>query len=77
MLIDELITQIPSASVRYVKVGEDPRDYRVLFNKIKEILGFRITKTVPEGMRDILSCIRQGVITNPDDPIYYNIPVSR
>lgn len=77
MLIDELLKQIPSASVRYVKVGEDPRDYRVKFDKINSALGFRITKTVPDGMRDILTCIQQGVVTDPDDPIYYNVPISK
>ena len=77
MIIDELIKQIPEASVRYVQGGEDPRDYRVIFDKIMNTLGFNITKTVPEGIRDILSCIYQGVINNPDDPIYYNIPIHR
>jgi nucleoside-diphosphate-sugar epimerase len=76
MIIDELVKQIPSACVRYVKVGEDPRDYRVIFDKIKNILGFTISKIVPEGICDILSCIRQGVIDNPDDQNYYNIPHS-
>ena len=75
MLVDELLKQIPEASVRYVKVGEDPRDYRVNFEKIKSTLGFKITRVVPEGMRDILSCIRQGIIANPDDQNYYNIPI--
>ena len=77
MIIDELLKQIPEASVRYVQTGEDPRDYRVVFEKIKDTLGFKISKTVPEGIADILSCLRQGVIQNPDDPSYYNIPMHR
>ncbi len=76
MLVEELLSQIPSARVRYVKVGEDPRDYRVVFDKIKTMLGFRIAKTVPEGMQEILSCIQQDLFANPDDPIYYNVPRS-
>jgi len=74
MLVDELLLQIPGARVKYVQVGEDPRDYRVNFDKIKDGLGFKISRTVPEGMGDILACLRQGVIEDPDDPIYYNIP---
>lgn len=77
MIVDELLKQIPDAHVRYVQTGEDPRDYRVLFDKIKITLGFNISKTVPEGISDILSCIRMGIIENPDDPQYYNIPLSR
>lgn len=77
MIVSELLTLIPDARVRYVPIGEDPRDYRVKFDKIKNTLGFHITKTVPEGIGDLLSCIRQGVIGNPDDNKYYNIPTSK
>ncbi len=77
MIIDELIKLIPGSQVRYVTAGEDPRDYRVIFDKIKNTLGFSITRTVPDGIRDILACIRQGVIDDPDDQRYYNIPVSK
>jgi nucleoside-diphosphate-sugar epimerase len=77
MIIDELIKLIPGSQVRYVTAGEDPRDYRVIFDKIKNTLGFSITKKVPDGIRDILACIRQGVIDDPDNQRFYNIPVSR
>lgn len=77
MIVDELLKQIPGARVRYVQAGEDPRDYRVRFGKIANTLGFRISKTVPEGVSDMLSCLRQGVIEDPDDQYYYNIPHPR
>ena len=77
MLIDELLKHFPSAHIQYIESGEDPRDYRVAFEKIKEILDFRITRTVPVGMSDILTCLQQGIIVDPDDPIYYNIPHQR
>ena len=77
MLIEELLKHFPTTRIQYVKSGEDPRDYRVAFDKINEILGFRITRTVPIGMRDILACLQQGIIADPDDPIYYNIPHPR
>lgn len=75
MLIDELLKIIPSASVKYVQTGEDPRDYRVKFEKIKDKLGFHITRTVPQGMQDIYRCIQENIISDPDDQKYYNIPV--
>src|SRR5215471_21115697 len=49
MIVDELLKQIPAGKVRYVARQEDPRDYRVRFDKIKNVLGFRISKTVPDG----------------------------
>jgi nucleoside-diphosphate-sugar epimerase len=77
MIIDELLKLSPDTRVKYVHVGEDPRDYRVIFDKIHNVLGFQISKTVPEGINDVLSCIRMRIIENPDDQRYYNIPISR
>jgi nucleoside-diphosphate-sugar epimerase len=76
MIIDELVKRIPESRVKYVYKQEDPRDYRVTFHKIKDVLGFRISKTVPEGIQDILSSIQMGIIENPDDCRYYNTPIS-
>jgi nucleoside-diphosphate-sugar epimerase len=76
MLVDELIRQVPDGKVRFVHKTEDPRDYRVKFDKIKNTLGFQISKTVPKGIHDILTSIRSGIITDPDHQRYYNIPVA-
>ena len=77
MIVKELYKLLPEMKVKYIKVGEDPRDYRVIFEKIKKAINFRISKTVPEGIKDILSCISLGIISNPDDPVFYNIPIKR
>ena len=77
MLADELLKLIPEGTVKYVKREEDPRDYRVRFDKIKNELEFSISKTVPEGMDDILKSIRLGIIDDPDNQRYYNIPVKK
>lgn len=77
MIVDELLKQIPDGKVKYIHKDEDPRDYRVNFDKIKHELGFKISKTVPQGIGGILNSIRLGIIDNPDDQIYYNTPVAR
>lgn len=77
MLADELLKLIPEGKITYVKKNEDPRDYRVKFEKIKNELGFQISKTVPEGMKDILSSIRLGIIDDPDNQRHYNIPIKK
>jgi nucleoside-diphosphate-sugar epimerase len=77
MIVEELFKLIPDGKVRFVYKEEDPRDYRVNFQKIGDALGFTISKTVPEGIQEILSCIRAGVIGNPDDQRYYNTAVLR
>lgn len=73
MLAEEIKKVIPDAKIKYVTRTEDPRDYRVAFEKIKQGLGFEITKTVPDGIKEIAEIIQQGFIVNPDDRKYYNI----
>jgi nucleoside-diphosphate-sugar epimerase len=76
MIVEELLRQIPDAKVKWILKNEDPRDYRVKFDKIKKILNYNISKTVPEGIHDIHTSLAQGIIENPDEQKYYNIPVS-
>ncbi len=73
MIVRELLKFFPDARIKYVKKDEDPRDYRVSFEKIKNQLGFSITKRVPDGIRQIKEIIQSGLITNPDDDRYKNI----
>lgn len=74
MILDELKGVMPSAKIRYVKKDEDPRDYRVNCDKISRELGFRLSMRVPDGIREVKEVVEKGVIANPDDQRYYNIP---
>lgn len=58
--------------IDYVHRDEDPRDYRVSFQKIKRELGFQTTLTVKDGVGEIMDAIAQGVITDFDNPDYRN-----
>ena len=73
MLVKEIAKQIPNSKIKYVEKNEDPRDYRVNFDKIKNILNYKITKTVPEGIAQIKQVVENGFFTNPDDVKYKNI----
>lgn len=72
MLVEEIKKFIPGAKVKYVKKNEDPRDYRVSFEKIKKELGFTITKRVPDGIKEVKYLIDNKVLLNPDDSKYKN-----
>jgi nucleoside-diphosphate-sugar epimerase len=74
MIVEAIRKQIPNCQVKYVKTAEDPRDYRVDFSKIKNVLGFKITKRVPDGIKEIKDIVQMGVIPNPEEQKYYNIP---
>lgn len=73
MIVDEIIKQLPDSKIKYVKKDEDPRDYRVSFEKIKNELGFEITKKVPDGIKQFIQVIQDGFINDPDAKKYKNI----
>jgi nucleoside-diphosphate-sugar epimerase len=73
MIIKEVCKVVPNVKVNYVDSSEDPRDYRVNFDKIKNTLGYTITKTVPEGVKEIYILIKSGIITDSFDQKFRNI----
>tara|TARA_A100001015_G_scaffold315080_1_gene426033 strand:- start:2084 stop:3088 length:1005 start_codon:yes stop_codon:yes gene_type:complete len=74
MLIDEIEKQLPNSQIKYIKKNDDPRDYRVNCDKIKNELGFKISMTVPDGIREIKHIIEAKIIKDPDNQKYYNTP---
>ncbi len=73
MIVNEILKQLPDAKIKYVKKDEDPRDYRVSFEKIKNELDFKISKRVPDGIEQVIQVIKGGFINDPDDKKYKNI----
>ena len=73
MIVSELLKFFPKAKIKYVHRDEDPRDYRVSFEKIKKRLGFKITKRVSDGILQIKKALEKGIITNPYDSRYKNV----
>ncbi|MBL7683080.1 MAG: NAD(P)-dependent oxidoreductase [Flavipsychrobacter sp.] len=73
MIVDEVMKFIPDAKIKYVSKNEDPRDYRVNFDKIKNKLGFELMFKVPDGIAQIKKVLDDGFILNPDDNKYKNV----
>jgi nucleoside-diphosphate-sugar epimerase len=73
MLMEEIQKQIPEAKAICIEKSEDPRDYRVNCDKIKNELGFTITKKVPDGIREIIKLIRSGMIMDSYSKKFRNI----
>ncbi len=74
MLVDELLKSMPHSNIKYVNKNEDPRDYRVNSDKIKRELGFEITMRVPDGIEEVKRMVQEGIIKDPENQRYYNIP---
>ena len=77
MLINEIKKVIPSSKIKFIEKNDDPRDYKVNCDKIKNELNFNITKTVPDGIMEIKRAIQENLILDPEDQKYYNIPHER
>jgi len=73
MIIEEVCKVVPDTKVNYVEMNEDPRDYRVNFDKIKNQLGFTITKRVPDGVKEIYTLLSTGIINDSFSQKFRNI----
>jgi nucleoside-diphosphate-sugar epimerase len=73
-LVEEIGKQVDRGSVSYVRRDEDPRDYKVSFDKIKAELGFETLMTVPDGIGEILAALDAEQFGDPYDGRYRNIP---
>lgn len=72
MIVEAILEQLPDSVIEYVERNEDPRDYRVDFSRIRDALGFEITRTVPDGIREIRDLLEQGVLADPYSKTYSN-----
>ena len=72
MIIREINKHV-KGDIKYVAKDEDPRDYRVDFTKIKDELGFKISKTVPDGILEIKKIVESGVISDCYSSKFKNI----
>lgn len=73
MIIEEVCKVVPDVKVHFVESSEDPRDYRVNFDKIKIELGYTITKKVPQGIKEIYTLLKTGVVTDSFSQKFRNI----
>jgi nucleoside-diphosphate-sugar epimerase len=73
-LVEEIGRQIDRGRVSFVHRDEDPRDYKVSFDKIRERLGFETLMTVPDGIGEVIRALDAGEFGDPFDARYRNIP---
>jgi hypothetical protein len=64
--------RVPAADVAFVPRAEDPRDYKVSFERIARELGFTLTRRVADGIREIAAAVEAGVFEDPDHPRHRN-----
>ena len=61
MLIDaNSMTHLPNSKVTYSSNGNDPRNYRVSFKKVKTI-GFEPKYTIKDGVKELIEALDLGL----------------
>jgi nucleoside-diphosphate-sugar epimerase len=79
--LGELVGRTASA-YREVRVqvqdgGQDRRNYRVSFEKIKYALGFEAETPLEAGVREMVEAFSRGAYGDFHDPIYSNVATTR
>ena len=77
MIVDEILNHVSNGKVVYNSEGSDPRNYRVSFKKVKDVLGFEPKFTVEEGIKELVEALKVGLyadsVKNPDKYGNYQI----
>jgi nucleoside-diphosphate-sugar epimerase len=73
-LVEEIRRQTDRGRVSFVHRDEDPRDYKVSFDKIKRELGFETLMTVPDGIGEVIGALEESRFGDPFDGRYRNTP---
>jgi nucleoside-diphosphate-sugar epimerase len=73
-IVEAIQGKLDTGTVSYVRKDEDPRDYKVSFDKVREVLGFETTMTVPDGVGEVADALSAGAFPDPYDRSYRNIP---
>jgi nucleoside-diphosphate-sugar epimerase len=73
-LVDQIRRRIDRGRVSFVHREEDPRDYKVSFRKVRDVLGYEVTMTVPLGIEQLIEALDAGRFHDAFDPRYRNVP---
>jgi nucleoside-diphosphate-sugar epimerase len=71
-IVELLQERFPEARVEFVHKDEDPRDYRVSFEKLNSKLGFEVERRVANGIDEVISLLGSGLVDDPYASVYRN-----
>jgi nucleoside-diphosphate-sugar epimerase len=72
-LVELIRRETDHGEVVFVQRTEDPRDYKVAFGKVAERLGYAVSRTVPDGIREIIAALAEERFEDAFDGRYRNI----
>ena len=73
-IVQAIQKQTDRGSVTYVRRDEDPRDYKVSFDKIRSVLSFETEMILADGVGEVMTALSNDEYPDPYDRRYRNIP---
>jgi nucleoside-diphosphate-sugar epimerase len=73
-LVEIITGELGRGDVRFVERNEDPRDYQVAFEKVRDGLGFEPLMRVPDGVREVIEALEKDSFGDAWAAAYRNIP---
>ena len=73
-LVEIITGELGRGEVHFVKRDEDPRDYKVAFEKVHAALGFEPRMRVVDGVREVVEALDAGTFDDAWGPSHRNIP---
>lgn len=67
MIVDTIVKNIPHAKVKYGSNGSDPRNYKVSFAKVNNILNFKPNWTVEDGIKELINAFEIGLYSDVNE----------
>ena len=64
MIVDKILNRVPNGRVVYQENGNDARNYRVSFEKIKSYFGFNPKYSIDDGINELIDSIQNHVFDN-------------
>src|SRR5215208_167835 len=64
-LVEMITGHLGRGDVRFVERSEDPRDYRVSFERARGELGFTVSQRVPGGIAEVTAALVAGRFADP------------
>ena len=64
MIVEEILKHLPDSKVRYGEDGNDPRNYKVSFAKVKNTLDFEPEFKVQDGITELIEALKIGAFSD-------------
>jgi nucleoside-diphosphate-sugar epimerase len=75
-LVEIIRERVGLVDVEYVSKAEDPRDYKVSFERIRAGLGYEVTRRVKDGVEEILQALKSVTFLRQHGTAAYNVASS-